>query len=160
MTEIDALREQLRDARIDLLAATEGATPTEVERRPPPGAEGEAQWSMIEVLWHVGHTEDRFRRTVDQVLGGRPITDDLPRKRPAHLVTLELLHAWLDQTRRPTETLLRQMTDADLDREFVRPNGSTRTPRLVLETLVRHDRDHAEQVRALRDLEAAPASEA
>jgi len=38
----------------------------------------------------------------------------------------------------------------------VRPNGSTRTPRWVLDLLVSHDRDHTEQVRALRDLDAAP----
>lgn len=156
MSQIDDLHVQLNDARADLLAALDGVTQAQIERLPPPGAEGEAQWSMIEVLWHVGHTEDRLRRTVDQALGGREITDDQPRTRPAHVATPELLLAWLDQTRRPTETLLWQISDADLDHEFVRPNGSTRTPRWVLELLVSHDRDHTEQVRALRDLDAAP----
>jgi len=155
MSEIDDLRAQMQQARAELLAALDGVTQEQLERQPPPGAEGEAQWSMVEVLWHVGHTEDRLRRTVDQALGGRPITDDAPRSRPAYLVTRELLTAWLEQTRRPTEVLLRDMAEADLDREFLRPNGSTRTPRWVLELLVRHDRDHAAQVRTLRELEPA-----
>ena len=42
-------------------------------------------------------------------------------------------------------------TAADLDIEFVRPNGQTRRPRWVLEVLVYHDRNHTEQVRALRE---------
>ncbi len=153
MTALQDIHADLQAARAELLVALEGITQEELERQPL-GADDqdEQQWSIVEVLWHVGHTEDRLRRTVDQALSGRPITDDAPRTRPAHMVTPMLLLAWIEQARRPTEALLRRMTDADLDREFVRPNGSTRTPRWVMELLARHERDHAGQVRDIRSV--------
>ena len=158
MTAIDDVRKEFDTARADLLDALDGVTQEEFDRVPPPVAnasgEDEAQWSMVEVLWHVGHTEDRLRRTIDQAIDGRTLTEDAPRTRPAHLVTPELLIAWIDQARRPTDALLRRMTDDHLDLEFVRPNGSTRTPRWVLQILTNHDREHAQQVRALRALPA------
>lgn len=155
MGETDDLLRDLRAARAELLAAIEGITQAELDRRPPgPVTDDEQRWPAGEVLWHAGAVEDEFRLTIDQALGGRPITATRLRERPAHVTTAALLREWLDQTRRPTEVLLGRMTDADLDREFTRPDGQTRTPRRLLTILVRHDRNHAEQVRALRALPA------
>ena len=155
MTEIDDIQQELAAARAELLAALAGTTPEELDRRPAGEiTDDEQRWPIVEVLWHVGVTEDRFRRTIDQALGGREITTDPPRTRPAHLTTLPLLLEWLDQSRRPTEALLRRMAPADLAIEIPRPDGSTRTPARFLAILTSHDRQHAQQVRDLRALPA------
>ena len=158
MTEIQDIQHDLQAARAELLAALEGVTQAEFERHPPGEiTDDEQRWPIVEVLWHVGLIEDRFRRIIDQGLDGRPAVADPPRPRPTHLATPALLHEWLDQSRRPTEALLRRMTDAQLDLEIPRADGSTRTPRRYLAIIANHDRDHAGQVRALRELESLPA---
>ena len=158
MTDLDDLQHDLQAARTELLAALEGVTPAELERRPPGEiTEDEQRWPIVEVLWHIGQVEDRFRRLIDQGLGGRPIVAEPTRPRPTHLTTPALLLEWLKQSRRPTEALLRRIADADLDIEIPRPDGSTRTPRRYLALLANHDRDHATQVRALRALASTPA---
>jgi uncharacterized damage-inducible protein DinB len=157
MSDIDEITQQLQDARTELLEALDGVTQEEFEHKPVRQGDGdEDHWSILEVLWHVGLTEDRFRRTIDQALGGREVTTDPPRERPAHLTTPALLLEWINQARRPTEALLRRLTDADLAVEIPRPDGSTRTPLRFLQILVSHDRDHAGQVRALREMESMP----
>lgn len=157
MTDIDDVQQELAAARAELLEALAGTTAEELERRPPGEiTDDELRWPIVEVLWHVGVTEDRFRRTIDQALDGREVTTDAPRTRPAHMATLPLLLEWLDQTRRPTEALLRRMTSSDLEIEIPRPDGSTRTPARFLAILTGHDRQHAQQVRDLRALPATP----
>ena len=69
---------------------------------------------------------------------------------------LPRLLEWLEQSRRPTEVLLGHLQPADLDLEIPRPDGSTRTPRRYLQIMVNHDRDHAGQIRALREMESMP----
>ena len=158
MTDLDDIERDLTAARAALLASLEGVTLEEIARRPPgPVSDDEQRWPIVEVVWHVGLTEDRFRLTIDQVISGREVTPAAPRVRPAHMTTATLLHEWLMQTRQPTEALLRRMQPADLDREYVRPDGAKRTPRQLLAIIVQHDRDHAEQVRTLRALPAQPA---
>ncbi|MEI7924742.1 MAG: DinB family protein [Chloroflexota bacterium] len=157
MSAIDNIKHELDEARTELLEALDGVTQAEFDHKPPRDNDtDEDHWSILEVLWHVGVTEDRFRRTIDQALGGREVTTDPPRERPAHLETPALLIEWINQARRPTEAMLRHMSDADLQIEIPRPDGSTRTPQRYLEILVSHDRDHAGQVRALREMEAMP----
>lgn len=157
MSDIDEITRQLQDARAELLEALDGVTQEEFEHKPVRESDDqEDHWSILEVLWHVGLTEDRFRRTIDQALGGREVTTDPPRERPAHLTTPALLLEWINQARRPTEALLRRMTDTDLAIEIPRPDGSTRTPLRYLQILANHDRDHAGQVRALREMERLP----
>lgn len=156
MTNIDDIQSELSAARADLLDALEGVTQEQIDRRPPGEiTDDEQRWPITDVLWHVGHTEDRFRRTIDQALGGRDVAMEPVRARPAHLTTLPLLLEWLEQSRRPTETLLRQMTDEQLEFEIPRPDGTTRTPLRYLEILVSHDHAHADQVRALKALPAS-----
>ncbi|MEX2445929.1 MAG: DinB family protein [Dehalococcoidia bacterium] len=153
MSDTEALRAALEQSRAELLGALEGVTLEELERRPPgPITDDEARWPIVDVLWHVGDVDDTFRRQVDQAIGGRPISPNVRRARPAHMTTPVLLTEWLAQTRRPTEVLLGRLRDEDLDVEFVRPDGQTRTPRRLLTILEGHDGAHAEQVRALRAL--------
>ena len=157
MSAIDNIKHELDEARTELLEALDGVTQAEFEHKPPRDNDtDEDHWSILEVLWHVGVTEDRFRRTIDQAVGGRDVTTDPPRERPPHLETPALLIEWIHQARRPTEAMLRHMSDADLELEIPRLDGSTRTPQRYLEILVNHDRDRAAQVRALREMEAMP----
>lgn len=158
VTNISDIQHDLETARAVLLASLEGVTQEQFDR-PPPGevTDEERRWPIVEVLWHVGALEDRFRRAIDQAIGGRPILADPPRPRPAHLTTPAPLLEWIEQSRRPTEALLRRMTEADLDVEMKRPDGSIRTPRWYLRVIANHDRAHAEQVRDLRALEPLPA---
>ncbi len=156
MSDIDNVRGDLEAARADLLDALEGVMQQEFDRRPPGEiTDDEQRWPIVEILWHVGQTDDRFRRIIEQGLGGRSTPPDPARPRPAHLTTPPLLHEWLEQSRRPTAALLRRLTDADLDFEIMRADGSTRTPRRYLELLINHDHEHATQVRTLRALEEA-----
>ncbi len=153
MTEIEDIQRELADARADLLDALAGVSQAEIDRRPAGEiTDDEQRWPIVEVLWHIGVTEDRFRRTIDQAMDEREVTTDAPRTRPPHMTTPPLLLEWLDQTRRPTEALLRRMTATDLAIEIPRPDGSTRTPARFLAILAGHDRQHAQQVRDLRAL--------
>lgn len=156
MSAVEDIRQQLDEARTELLEALDGVTPEEFAHKPVSQGEGEDHWSILEVLWHVGVTEDRFRRAIDQAVAGREVAPAPSPERPAHLTTPALLLEWIAQARRPTEALLRRMTDADLAVEIPRPDGSTRTPLRYLQILVNHDRDHAGQVRALREMEHMP----
>lgn len=153
MSETTDLQTELAAARAELLAALDGVTQEEFARRPPgPVTDDEARWPIREVLWHVGVYEDWTRRSIAQGLDGRPVAAYEARQRPAHLNTPALLLEWLEQSRRPTEVQLRRLDDADLDREFEVPGRGPRRPRAMLGGLARHDRGHAEQVRALRSL--------
>lgn len=153
MSETADLQRELAAARAELLAALEGVTQEQFVRRPPgPVTDDEARWPLRDVLWHVGVYEDWVRRVIGQGLDGRPVVPFEARQRLAHLNTPPLLHEWLDQSRRPTEVLLQHLHDADLDREFEVPGRGPRRPRALLAGLARHDRNHAEQVRALRAL--------
>ena len=130
MTDIEDLRRDLQAARADLLASLAGVTPEECHRTPPGEVTDEEQrWPIVQVLWHVGQVEDRFRRQIEQRLGGRPILAEPFHPRPAYLTEPAQLLAWLDQSRRPTETLLRRLTDADLDLAIERPDGRVTSPR-------------------------------
>ena len=156
MSDIDDIRSDLEGARADLLDALEGVTQEEFDRRPPGEiTDDEQRWPIVQILWHVGQTDDRFRRIIEQGLEGRTSPPHPARPRPAHLTTPPLLLEWLEQSRRPTTALLRRLTDADLDFEMVRPDGTTRTPRRYLALLVNHDHEHATQARTLRALEEA-----
>ena len=154
-TDLDDIKRDLAAAREALIRSLDGVTLAEIVRRPPGEiTDDEQRWPINDVIWHVGAQEDTFRRQIDQGLAQRPITTAPNAKRPTHMTTAPLLVEWLVQSRRPTDALLRRMTVADLDREFTMPNGATRTPRQRLATMIQHDRDHADQVRALRALPA------
>ncbi len=160
MIEIDTILSDLETARADLIDSLDDVTDEDLAR-PPAGAitDDEQRWPIVQVLWHIGQVEDRFRRIIDLGLQGRMSAAGAFSDRPAHMTTPALLREWLGQTRRPTEVLLRRMTDADLDVEIARADGSTRTPRRYLTMIVNHDHDHATQVRALRALDPARAVE-
>ena len=161
MTQIDDFLRDMTEARADLIDSLQGVTQEEFDRRPPGEVtDDEQRWPIVQVLWHIGQVEDRFRRIIEQGLAGRTSATTPFTRRPAHLTAPAQLREWLDQTRRPTEVLLRHLDDAALDVEIPRADGSTRTPRRYLTMIVNHDHDHATQVRTLRALDAVGAGTA
>jgi uncharacterized damage-inducible protein DinB len=150
--EIDALRDDLAASRAELLAAVEGITPEEFERRPPgEPTEADERWPVRDVLWHVGLIDDWFRRMISQAMAGKPLDRYRRFGRPPQVDTPERLVMWLEQARRPLLSLLGRLPEERLDEEFTLPEGEVRTVRRLLTYLVRHDRVHAEQVRGLRE---------
>jgi hypothetical protein len=154
---IEALRVELEAARGELIEALEGIRQEEFVRRPPGEViEGEERWPVRDVLWHVGYSDDWTRRAVDHGLRGEAAPPFEHRRRPAYLNTPELLREWLDQSRRPTLSLMRRMRDDDLEREVRLASGRSRRIGDLLREAAAHDREHAEQVRALRALPPPP----
>lgn len=151
MTTPPALLEHLAAARAELLAALHEIGQEEFIRRPTgEPTEGDERWPVRDVLWHVGLYEDAVRRWVDATRRGVTAEPYVARRRPAHLNTPELLHAWLEQTRRPTVVLIEKLTDADLAAPRTDADGRETSFALALAALAEHDRAHAAQVRALR----------
>ena len=155
--DLDRLRAELDDARGELLRSIDGITQEQFVRRPPGEVtEADERWPVRDVLWHVGYSDDWTRRAIDHALRGEDAPRYEHRRRPAYLNTPELLREWLEQSRRPTLSLMRRMSDGDLEHEVRLADGRTRRVADLLRELAEHERTHAEQVRALRDLPPPP----
>jgi uncharacterized damage-inducible protein DinB len=141
--DLEALLEELATARAALLTAAEGVTPDALLR---PDGNG---LSVREVLWRTGLLDDWYRLLIDQALGGRPLAPWKDAPRPHYIESLELLRAWLEQTRGALLARAHHLSPADLDTEFTLPEGEVRTPRQLLAHLVEQDLEHAAQVVAL-----------
>ena len=148
MSDIDRLRTDLEDARADLLAAFEGIPQDAFERSCVERPDGEP-WAIRDLLWHVGLFEDWTRRTVDVgVRGGMPAAYT-ERTRPTIAQTPEYLGEWLAQSRRPLLALLRRLPEDGLDASFTLADGESMTARWMLERVIAHDREHADQIATL-----------
>jgi DinB superfamily len=152
--DLEALLESLASARAALLATLEGVTHVAFVRPPStplPTSDhlDDGCWSARDVLWHAGLVDDWFRLLIDQGLGGRPLAPWKASTRPDHIETPAFLQEWLAQTRGALLARAHRLSPADLDAEFVLPEGERRAPRDLLADLARHDRDHAAQVRSL-----------
>lgn len=153
MTDVDDLRAGLDAARGELLAALEGVTQEQLVRRPPGEVTvDEQRWPIRDVLWHAGAVEDWIGRMASQALGGGPVDGYAAPRRPAITNTLKLLLDWLEQRRDATLALICALEDRDLAIEFTTPGDEHRTIGRVLAHLVVHDRQHRDQVLALREL--------
>ncbi len=153
MSELERLRADLEAARADLLASFEGLDEETFNHQPSCLPSTDCAGSIGDVLWHVGLVEDWTRRTVDQGVNDRDPAPYTRRDRPAIARTPEYLREWLEQTRRPLLALLRRLPEDQLQRVFVLSNGEQRMARRMLEQVAAHDREHAAQIRALRDVE-------
>lgn len=155
--DLERLRAELEGARGELLRSIEGIAQDQFVRRPPGEVtETDERWPVRDVLWHVGYSDDWTRRAVDHALRGDVAPPYEHRRRPAYLNTPDLLREWLDQSRRPTLSLMRRMRDGDLEREVSLADGRVRRVADLLRELATHERRHAEQVRELRDLPPPP----
>jgi DinB superfamily len=151
MSGVDDARAELAAARDELLAAIDGITREEL-LRPPPGEPSpqDERWPIRDVLWHVGMWDDYVRRSIDATRRHVPPPPFENRIRPLQLETPEMLRAWIDQARHLTLVLLGKLSEAELAETRRGPNGRDSSFRSALAFLASHDRQHAQQVRALR----------
>ena len=140
-------------ARRELLAAVERVEQAQFVRRPPePDEEHDARWSIREVLWHVADSERCWREWAGAAIRGEEMTRFSGRRRPAELNRPRHLLDSLDEQRATTLALFGSLGD-DVDIAALRPSPGRALSILgMLEHLTNHDRDHAEQVAALRAL--------
>lgn len=150
---IDDLLAELEAVRAAFLAALEGVTQEQFERRPPGEVgEGEERWPIRDVCWHLGQYDDYQRRTVLAASEGRPLPKNEPTRRPEYLDTPDLLREWLTQSRRTLAVLASRLDEETLNREFEGVGGRTLTARGILRWIAIHERSHIAQVEALRAL--------
>lgn len=153
MALIDDLTSNLEGVRAEFLAALEGVTQEQFERRPPGDiTEGEERWPIRDVCWHLGQYDDYQRRVILAATEGRPLPRNEPTNRPGYLTTPDLLREWLGQSRRALVVLASHLDDAALNREFEGAGGRLLTARGILKWIAIHERSHIEQVNGLRAL--------
>ncbi len=157
MALIDDLTAELEAARAAFLAALDGVTQEEFERRPPGDVtEGEERWPILDVCWHLGQYDDYQRRTILAASEGRPLPKNEPTRRPEYLNTPDQQREWLAQSRRALVVMASRMDEATLNREFEGLNGRMLTARGILKWIAIHECSHITQVEALRALPPAP----
>ena len=144
--ELDAAREQLRAAVCTVSHDT-------LFRRPPgePTPDDE-RWPVADVLWHVLDAERRWRRWIEEELGGPPMGTTERTARPAMVDTLDSLLAEFESDRALTLGLFARLGDAGdawLDQARPAPRDYVRTVRDALAHLAVHDRLHIPQIREL-----------
>ncbi len=159
------LREELGGARERLLRAIAGVTEEQFKRRPP-AAEGEAAWSIAEVLSHLLAIERLWAGRITVALSDpeREITPSPPEaheagaRAGARAPAPQLIHGLLAARREVGKALDRIEADGG--------SGLALTvwhPRLaeklsvewMFEKIAGHEREHVEQVEALRPLVGA-----
>jgi uncharacterized damage-inducible protein DinB len=147
------LIDNLRAARAELLAACEGASDAELRRRPSDG-----EWAVIEVLAHIPEV-DRY-----YLSEARKIRDD-----PGHMFVYFDEAGWkrdnthaIERDARAVKLVMaiaheevvrwaESLTPDELERSGGHPRRGSITVRQMLERIANHDRNHAEQVRAVRN---------
>lgn len=141
---------QLDASRAELLALIR-ELPHEAILWRPDGASNpdDERWAIRDVLWHVGEQEQRWHRWMTAAARGEQLEDFSRQPRPARVNTLPQLLDWLDETRSATLTLLDGLDAAELERPRPSPWNVELSFERVAGLLTRHDRSHAEQVRAL-----------
>ena len=153
MGDLERIVADLEAARTELLAAFDGVDQDTFDRQPFTIDPTDRAWNIGDVLWHVGLVEDWIRRTVDQGVSDRDPAPYVHRDRPTIARTPDYLREWLEQTRRPLLALLRRLPEDELGRIFVLSDGERRMVRPMLEHIAAHDREHAQQIAALRRVE-------
>ena len=147
MGDIKTLIADLEAARAELLAALEGISPEDFART----LSGGDHQSVRDALWRTGLVEDWVRRAVSLGTAGKRPAAFHPFARPDIADDLAYHVAWLEQCHRPTLALLRRLSEDELDRAFVLPEGplsGQQTARALLRHVADQDRGLAERVRA------------
>lgn len=146
------LTERIRAGRKHLLDQISGLADEALGRRPEEG-----EWSVVEVL---AHLPDVDRHWLEQALLIRDNPDHIfvhfdderwKRNHPAvRQIPLDVILRAMQGTHEAVlETLLR-MTESDLARTARHPRGIPYTVRDVFLRYPAHDRNHAEQITAIR----------
>jgi uncharacterized damage-inducible protein DinB len=160
------LKEELGLVRERLLQAIAGVTEEQFKRRPASG-EGEAAWSIAEVLAHLLATHrlraERIAIALDR--DGAEIEPSAPdahetRARAGRAAPVpQLIHGLLASWREIERLIDRAAeTERGLDRAVLHPQQGRQTVAwMAREKIIDHEREHTLQIEALRDvIGAAP----
>ncbi len=147
------LVDDLRNARSQLLAACDGASAGDLRRRPSNG-----EWAVTEVLAHIPDV-DRY-----YLSEARAIRDE-----PGHMFVYFDEEAWqrdnadaierdmrsvrlaMVQAHRDVLRWAESLTSDELEHAGGHPRVGSITVRQMLKRIANHDRNHAQQVQAIRN---------
>ena len=150
------LRERLEAGRAEFLAAVEALTEEDLAR--PAGHESD--WTVKDLIGHVAYAEGSMLPMIQRPLAGQahqvPPDFDLnrwndSRVRRAKEQPVPALLERLAESRREALALLDGMGDADLDRPTSHPRALDTTVAGVFRIIADHERDHARELRAVRE---------
>ena len=150
------LRERLEAGRAEFLAAVEALTEEDLAR--PAGHESD--WTVKDLIGHVAYAEGSMLPMIQRPLGGQahrvPPDFDLDRwnagrVRRAKEQPVAALLERLAESRRELLALLDGMDDADLDRPTSHPRMPNTTVEGIFRIIAGHERDHAGELRAVRE---------
>ena len=165
-TTAEELHAALAQSRERLLRAIAGVSEEQFKKRPPAG-DGDTgpAWSIAEVLAHLLQHEKLRAASIALALetDGAPIrpladSEDSEGARAGRTAPVpQLIHGLL-AARRGTERLLDTAAERDgLQRAVTHPRRGRQTIEgLIVDGIVAHEEDHAEQIAGLRELVGAP----
>lgn len=149
-----ALRDELARARATWLETVGSLSEADLSR--PVFSEG-STWTAKDLIGHVAYAEGGMLRTLRGSLAAEPTRlppdFDLDRwnegtVRRAREQSVAQLLARMEESRRECAALLDSLDDADLDRPTVHPSAGETTVGTVLSIIARHERGHAQDLRA------------
>ncbi len=160
------LVDDLRNARSELLTACQDVSDADLRRRPPAStgsARSDGGWAIIELLAHLPDVDRyylgqaRKLRDVpghqfayfDEEAWAQEHTDAIEQEATSVKMAMALAH---EEVVRWT----RSLTPEELDRAGGHPRRESISVREMIQRIANHDRNHMEQVRAIRRALAQP----
>jgi len=162
------LKAALAKERERLLSAIAGVSEQQFKKRPEPTPEDPQPWCIAEVLAHLLELENRWNERASLALAEsatqvEPIPDDVLNRAPVAgraAPVPQLIHGLL-AARRQTERLLDQASSlaGGLER-YVEDtsHGRQNVEWIVVEKIIRHEREHTQQIEAMKAAVAAAAA--
>ena len=167
MTDVEALKDELRAGRERLLAAIAGVSEEQFKRRPtsPPNPhsasrEGEQGWSIAEVLAHLLALERAWSERIAQALAEdgaevRPIADETLAEaaRAGRVAPVpQLIHGLLAARRELGGLIDRAAAvEAGFERAVMHPRRGRLTVAWMVRTYgIEHEAEHTTQIEAIR----------
>jgi uncharacterized protein YndB with AHSA1/START domain len=141
-----AVREQFNQALPDLRAAFAGFSDEQASRRPAP-----AEWSALDVVAHLIHTERNNRQFIDQLLGGfEPAADDFGGNNDAYVRATVAIYPTIEAILGELERSIAENIAflSNLSAEFAARKGSYFRLGWGMLLGTTHIRAHIEQIKA------------
>lgn len=155
----EELKDDLNRTRERLLRAISGVTEEQFKRRPSAG-EGEAAWSIAEILAHLlqnhrlraGRIALALEKDGAEIEPSTPAAHDEGARVGRSAPVPQLIHGLL-AVRREIELLIDRAAKEDgMERAVVHPvYGRQSVASMIKDRVIEHERDHVVQIEALRE---------
>lgn len=155
MSAAGSWRSRLDTSRAELLAAADGLTADQLNRRPPgePTPQDEL-WPPRDILWHVAEQERRWQRWVRATLAGERLDGFARAPRPQEVHMLSSLLDALAEARAGTFALLDELAtlgEQAMTEQHPGPREAAMSFDDVFALQTQHSIDHAQQIREALD---------